>query len=95
MTTVRTVTSSTRRLTLGVLAASGLAAALMAEHIGTVQAHLRLPAAADPLARLRDALAPMSEAGAAQDLRTRKRRKPLTPSADSSTEPSTYLGALL
>ena len=30
MTTVRTVTSSTRRLTLGVLAASGLAAALMA-----------------------------------------------------------------
>jgi DNA-binding GntR family transcriptional regulator len=71
------------------------AEALMAEHIGTVQAHLRLPAAADPLARLRDALAPMSEAGAAQDLRTRKRRKPLTPSADSSTEPSTYLGALL
>ena len=30
MTTVRTVTSSTRRLTLGVLAATGLAAALMA-----------------------------------------------------------------
>ena len=30
MTTVRTVTSSTRRLTLGVLAATGRAAALMA-----------------------------------------------------------------
>lgn len=30
MTTVRTVASSTRRLTLGVLAATGLAAALMA-----------------------------------------------------------------
>ena len=74
---------------------------LMAEHIGTVQAHLRLPAAADPLARLRDALAPMSEAGAAQDLRTslRKpvpaggRKKPAT--TTSPDEPSTYLGALL
>jgi DNA-binding GntR family transcriptional regulator len=77
------------------------AEALMAEHIGTVQAHLRLPAAADPLARLRDALAPMSEAGAAQDLRTslRKpapaggRKKPIT--GTSPDEPSTYLGALL
>ena len=35
------------------------AEALMAEHIGTVQAHLRLPALADPLARLRGALAPL------------------------------------
>ncbi len=77
------------------------AEALMAEHIGTVQAHLRLPATADPLARLRDALAPMSEAGAAQDLRTslRKpalaggRKKPAT--TTSPDEPSTYLGALL
>ena len=77
------------------------AEALMAEHIGTVQAHLRLPAAADPLARLRDALAPMSEAVAAQDLRTslRKpapaggRKKP--PTATAPDEPSTYLGALL
>ncbi|MGE0332060.1 MAG: GntR family transcriptional regulator [Ramlibacter sp.] len=76
------------------------AEALMAEHIGTVQAHLRLPAAADPLARLRDALAPVSEAGAAQDLRTslRKpvgagRRKKATP--NTPDDPSTYLGALL
>ena len=77
------------------------AEALMAEHIGTVQAHLRLPAAADPLAQLRDALAPMSEAGAAQDLRTSLRKPVLAggrkkpPTAASPDEPSTYLGALL
>ncbi|WP_311223151.1 MULTISPECIES: GntR family transcriptional regulator [unclassified Acidovorax] len=35
------------------------AEALMEEHIGTVQGHLRLPALADPLARLRGALAPL------------------------------------
>ncbi len=40
------------------------AEALMAEHIGTVQNHLRLPAHADPLAQLRGALAPVAEAAA-------------------------------
>ncbi len=40
------------------------AEALMAEHIGTVQAHLRLPALADPLARLRGALAPLGTSAA-------------------------------
>lgn len=40
------------------------AEALMAEHIGTVQAHLRLPALADPLARLRGALAPLGASAA-------------------------------
>lgn len=78
-----------------------LAEALMNEHIGTVQAHLRLPAADDPLAHLRDALAPVRPPAAAQDLRTRNRkpatgarRGPATP-PDSPEEPSTYLGALL
>lgn len=61
---------------------------LMAAHIGTVQAALRLQAPADPLAQLRDALAPVS--GAAQDLHTRRRKHPAHPD-----DPSTYLGALL
>jgi DNA-binding GntR family transcriptional regulator len=73
---------------------------LMAAHIGSVQAALRLHASPDPLARLRDALAPMSDAAvatnAAQDLHTSspkagRRRKTADPAADSST----YLGALL
>ncbi len=42
------------------------AEALMAEHIGTVQAHLRLPAHADPLAQLRGALAPVVPKAAAR-----------------------------
>lgn len=71
---------------------------LMSRHIGSVQAALRLQAPSDPLAQLRDALAPLTKAGAAQDLRTSlrkpaaagRRRKPGPPD-----EPSTYLGALL
>jgi len=41
------------------------AEALMSEHIGSVQSHLRLPAHADPLAQLRGALAPVDKVGAA------------------------------
>jgi len=75
------------------------AEALMSAHIGSVQAALRLHASTDPLAQLRQALAPVSDAAviahAAQDLHTRapkaRRRKLTEPAADSST----YLGALL
>lgn len=42
------------------------AEALMAEHIGTVQNHLRLPAHPDPLAQLRGALAPVVPEAAAR-----------------------------
>jgi DNA-binding GntR family transcriptional regulator len=51
------------------------AEALMTAHIGAVHAALRAQATTDPLAELRDALAPMSRA--------------------TSTDSSTYLGALL
>lgn len=78
---------------------------LMAEHIGTVQSALRVTADPDPLAHLRDALAPLDRAAAgpaakARDLRsarspaTRGRKAagaPPSPDDDSST----YLGALL
>ena len=75
------------------------AEALMSAHIGSVQAALRLHASTDPLAQLRQALAPVSDAAviahAAQDLHTRtpkaRRHKLTEPAADSST----YLGALL
>lgn len=75
------------------------AEALMVEHIGTVQSALRVQAQADPLAQLRDALAPLqgTPPGAkpkAQLLRSRGKTKApgATPSPDDS---STYLGALL
>lgn len=76
------------------------AEALMAEHIGTVQAHLRLPADTDPLAQLRDALAPMqppattstNPATPTTPSARRRRRAPATP---PSSDDSTYLGALL
>jgi hypothetical protein len=64
----------------------------MGEHIGTVQAHLRLPAHTDPLAQLRSALAPVNPTPAPAT-RARTRRKP--PAPESPTDPSTYLGALL
>lgn len=57
---------------------------LMAAHIGQVQAALRLGAPNDPLADLREALAPVREAGA------RGSKK-----SPSSTPSDTYLGALL
>lgn len=73
------------------------AEALMAAHIGSVQHALKLPVNADPLAQLRDALAPVGKpalAAEAQVLHTRSlktRKKPANPTED----PSTYLGALL
>jgi DNA-binding GntR family transcriptional regulator len=70
---------------------------LMAIHIGSVQQAMKLPVNLDPLAQLRDALAPVGKAGMAteaQVLHTRSvknRKKPANPTED----PSTYLGALL
>ena len=67
---------------------------LMQAHIGQVQAALRLNAPNDPLANLREALAPLHEAtpgnppGAAKKT-GRRPRKPSPPA------PETYLGALL
>lgn len=73
-----------------------LAEKLMARHLASVQAALKLQAASDPLASLRDALAPVAKArkAAAQDLRTSSRKTGPKP-ALSSDDPSTYLGALL
>lgn len=87
------------------------AEALMAEHIGTVQAALSVSAAPDPLARLREALAPVRTGGAAggaegsasasaQLLRTTpskaaRRRSAAGGPASSSDDSSTYLGKLL
>ena len=83
---------------------------LMAEHIGTVQSALRLQASSDPLAGLRDALAPVRKSPAAMAVagdtakpsRPRKSRaasKSSTPPASdkdaASADTSTYLGALL
>jgi len=85
------------------------AEALMSEHIGSVQSHLRLPAHTDPLAQLRGALAPVDKAASTERARplhsTAGKRGskalPLDVSAPSSSpsgkddHPSTYLGALL
>ncbi|CAM3504108.1 GntR family transcriptional regulator [Paracidovorax anthurii] len=80
------------------------AEALMAEHIGTVQAHLRLPVQNDPLAQLRGALAPVAKEpsgaaapGAKPPRRARAAPTPpaSSPVSPSSDDPSTYLGALL
>jgi DNA-binding GntR family transcriptional regulator len=59
------------------------AEALMQAHIGQVQAALRLGTPNDPLADLREALAPLSAAA------PRRKKKP------DSTTPETYLGALI
>ena len=68
------------------------AEALMAEHIGTVQSALRVQAPADPLAQLRDALAPLQNTATAPLAKGSKRgKRGATPDSDSST----YLGALL
>ncbi|MET3441739.1 DNA-binding GntR family transcriptional regulator [Variovorax paradoxus] len=66
------------------------AEALMAAHIGTVQSALRVQAPTDPLAQLRDALAPLQQNTAARP----KRRKPAA-SSPNDPDSSTYLGALL
>ena len=68
------------------------AEALMAEHIGTVQSALRVQAPTDPLAQLRDALAPLNNG--TTNTPTPKRRRKAAP-ADDATDSSTYLGALL
>ena len=65
---------------------------LMARHLANVQAALKLqPARSDPLAQLREALAPVDTA---QDLRTSS-RKPRRKAAGDSDDNATYLGALL
>ena len=66
------------------------AEALMAAHLSTWQVKLRLPADADPLAQLRDALAPLNQ-GKAQDLHTSASPRPRKPRATRST----YLGDVL
>jgi DNA-binding GntR family transcriptional regulator len=76
---------------------------LMSQHIGTVQAALRVQPDADPLSQLRDALAPVSSvartgtAAAAQDLHTsvRKPGRGGRSKPKPTDDPSTYLGALL
>jgi len=69
------------------------AEALMAAHIGTVQSALRVQAPADPLAQLRDALAPLqnTNTAAAAAPKGKRRKATASPASDSST----YLGALL
>jgi hypothetical protein len=69
------------------------AEALMAAHIGTVQSALRVQAPTDPLAQLRDALAPLQQQKKTSAAAPR-RRKAAAPSPDD-TDSSTYLGALL
>lgn len=64
------------------------AEALMTAHIGHVQAALRLSTPNDPLADLREALAPMRSATPAA--KTNRKSKP-----PSSPDRETYLGALL
>jgi DNA-binding GntR family transcriptional regulator len=80
------------------------AEALMAAHIGTVQSALRVQAPTDPLAQLRDALAPLQNTAAAAvagmpaAAPKAKRRKAGAAPPDSdpdSSDSSTYLGALL
>lgn len=80
---------------------------LMAEHIGTVQAALRLQAQNDPLAELRDALAPVAKAPPPAAKKRPAVRKamastsPASPVSPASSTPSpsddgsAYLGALL
>lgn len=70
------------------------AEALMAAHIGTVQSSLRPPAAADPLAQLRHALAPLHP-GSAPRGGPASASNPAAPQPGVSSDPSTYLGALL
>jgi DNA-binding GntR family transcriptional regulator len=63
---------------------------LMSTHIGQVQAALRLGAPNDPLADLREALAPVREASSPA---VKKRHRKTDPHPATPTE--TYLGALL
>ena len=77
-----------------------LAEKLMSAHIGTVHEALRLPLNVDPLAHLRDALAPVGKStGPASAPARSPQRKRLaggkSGTVDSTEDPSTYLGALL
>lgn len=72
------------------------AEALMAQHIGHVQQALRLDtAAADPLAELRQALAPVAAPGRTRTPRQRPSRGAGNDDPLSPPSPSTYLGAVL
>lgn len=71
---------------------SATAERLMAAHIGQVQAALRLGTANDPLATLREALAPVREASDTSTATAKKRGGKKPPSSPAS---ETYLGALL
>jgi DNA-binding GntR family transcriptional regulator len=66
---------------------------LMQAHIGQVQAALRLSAPNDPLAHLREALAPVRDTAACPQLATPSSAKPGRNPSPTATE--TYLGALL
>ena len=61
---------------------------LMAEHIGTVQAALRLQASTDPLAGLRDALAPVAPASPASSVPSAPIAQPAPDAAAATTAPA-------
>ena len=71
-----------------------LAEKLMAEHIGTVQTSMKLQPASDPIAQLREALAPVTAQNllGTQPGNQKGARGSTKPPLDDS---STYLGALL
>ena len=66
---------------------------LMAEHLRTWQDKLHVPAEADPLAHLREALAPVG--GKARDLHTSTAPAPPTTARKPRADRSTYLGDVL
>jgi DNA-binding GntR family transcriptional regulator len=85
-----------------------LAETLMSAHLSTWQLKIRVPAEADPLAQLRDALSPVHKKatttpqGKAQDLHTSpittpiaSPRKARVPSLSNPSNSSTYLGEVL
>lgn len=78
---------------------TALAEQLMFRHIGEVQKAMRLDVShSDPLAELRQALAPVlagNETGPAAQRRTGRKRKRATANDSDSLQPATYLGALL
>lgn len=71
------------------------AEALMAEHIGTVQAALQPVASSDPLEHLRQALSPVAKAAGDSPVQPNPPSPDACASDTSSEIPSTYLGALL
>ncbi|MBY0409406.1 MAG: GntR family transcriptional regulator [Burkholderiaceae bacterium] len=67
------------------------AEALMSDHIGSVQDALRLQASTDPLAELRDALAPVHKSPAPTAVAAKPR--PLTPKAGQATAAASTIAA--